>query len=67
LPHLITKSDTLEKMGTTNLLQRCEWLVIAMYGREGAKVWWETPNIAFDMKPPKDIDVRILYDFLMEK
>jgi hypothetical protein len=46
--------------------ERCEWLVIAMYGREGAKVWWETPNIAFDMKPPKDIDVRILYDFLMD-
>ena len=46
--------------------ERCEWLVISMYGREDAKVWWETPNIAFDMQKPKDIDVRILYDFLMD-
>jgi len=40
-------------------------MLFAMLGSdELVKVWWESPNKAFDMKCPKDIEERIVFQYL---
>ncbi len=46
--------------------QSLDVLLIAMLGnKELADRWWYSPNRAFDMQRPIDVDVRVVRRYLM--
>ena len=50
--------------------KRCEFLVIAMVGKELAEKWWNSPNKAFDGDTPEmmySIDPSRVYAYLMKQ
>jgi hypothetical protein len=48
-----------------NLTDYFNILLLAMLGdRELVKRWWDTPNLAFDNKCPKDVDENKVKSYL---
>lgn len=55
-------------MNDKQIRERCEALVVAVVGKSGAQVWWEsfnyhfgcTPNRAFELSPG------LVYDYLLK-
>ena len=45
--------------------ERCEALVIAMVGKELASGWWNSPNRAFNGQKPIDVELEVVYSYLM--
>ena len=48
--------------------QRCESMILAMVGVEGALKWWNSKNYAFDMKTPLemiDLDPQRVYTYVI--
>ena len=44
---------------------RCDALVIAMVGAELANGWWNSPNRAFNGQKPIDVELEVVYSYLM--
>ena len=44
---------------------RCDALVIAMVGEELASGWWNSPNRAFSGAKPVDVELEVVYSYLM--
>ena len=44
---------------------RCDALVIAMVGEELADGWWNSPNRAFSGAKPVDVELEVVYSYLM--
>jgi hypothetical protein len=55
-------------MDKTQMLQRCEMLVIALVGKELSNKWWSGTNLAFDGITPLQmfyVDADKVYNYLM--
>lgn len=44
---------------------RCDALVIAMIGAELTDGWWNSPNKAFNGQKPIDVELEVVYSYLM--
>lgn len=50
------------------MLQRSQTLVIALVGKDRARMWWSTQNRAFEFKTPEEVvatDPVRVYNYLM--
>lgn len=48
--------------------QRSDALLVAMVGKQMVDDWWNSPNMAFDMRSPVDVwkdDYNLVYDYLI--
>lgn len=63
--NLLPHSKTYYEINMKNLTDYFNLLLLAMLGdHELVKRWWDTPNLAFDNKCPKDVDENKVKSYL---
>ena len=53
-----------------DLKSKCDMILHAVVGPNAIEGWWNSPNKAFDMKPPKEMfeeDPKRVYRYLLDQ
>ena len=53
-----------------DIKEKCDMILEAIVGLNAMDIWWNSPNKAFDMRPPKEMfeeDPKRVYRYLLNQ